>query len=178
MTNLALLLDAMGKVDEAERLFRTSVEAKRRRLGMSDPYTRIAISGYARLLERQERHDEALPLRRELLEHELALAESPGAPVRSLNRVAWALLTHDHAELRDATRALGLARRAAELSDHDDPAILDTLALALFETGDVDAAIETERRALELLPADAPDRDGYVAALERFESALAGPGER
>ena len=39
-------------------------------------------------------------------------------------------------------------------------------------TGDITAAIETEKKALSLLPPDAPGRGDYEAALARFEAAL------
>ncbi len=53
-----------------------------------------------------------------------------------------------------------------------DPGILDTLALAQHLTGDTPAAIESEKKALSLLPADAPGRDDYEATLAKFEAAL------
>ncbi len=58
------------------------------------------------------------------------------------------------------------------MTNHVNPPILDTLALAQHLTGDTAAAIETERKALSLLPADGPGRSGYEAAIARFEAAL------
>ena len=49
--------------------------------------------------------------------------------------------------------------------------MLATLALAQHLTGDTPAAIETQKKALSLLPPDAP-RGAYEAALARFEAAL------
>ena len=67
-----------------------------------------------------------------------------------------------------ALLALQLAQRAVELSGGIQPHILDTLALALFQTGEVEAAVETQRRAVEL----SPDREDYRESLARFETAL------
>ncbi len=58
------------------------------------------------------------------------------------------------------------------MTDNANPGYLDTLALAQHLTGDTAAAIETEKKALSLLPPDASDRGDYEAALARFEAAL------
>ena len=68
------------------------------------------------------------------------------------NAFAWILLTADDPKLRDAKTAREYALKAASLSKTDDPAILDTLAHAYFQTGDVGKAIETETRAATLAP--------------------------
>ena len=69
------------------------------------------------------------------------------------------------AALRDPAPALRRARDACAASDTTDHAYLDTLALAQHLTGDTPAAIETEKKALSLLPPDAPGRGDYEAAL-------------
>ena len=50
---------------------------------------------------------------------------------------------------------------------------LDTLTLALAQhmTGDTASAIETQRRAIEMLPEDAADRQHYLDALQRYEQS-------
>ena len=65
-----------------------------------------------------------------------------------------------------------MAPRAVDKVGGNDPAVLDTLALAQHLTGDTAAAIKTEKKALSLLPADAPGRGDYEAALARFEASL------
>ena len=81
-------------------------------------------------------------------------------------------LTCEPADLRDPETALRLARDACDMTDNANPGYLDTLALAQHLTGDTPAAIETEKKALSLLPPDAPGRGDYEAALARFEAAL------
>ena len=54
-------------------------------------------------------------------------------------------------ELRDPAAALPLAIRANQMTDHRNPGHLDTLALAQQVTGDIDAAIETQTKAVALL---------------------------
>jgi len=60
-------------------------------------------------------------------------------------------------DLRDPKAALPLAKRAVELTHEQDFASLDTLALALFLTGDVARAVATSEKALGLLPPPSPD---------------------
>ncbi len=50
---------------------------------------------------------------------------------------------------------------------------LDTLAVAYFRTGDVDDAIETQRKAIELLPSSDRDRGEWEDRLAEFEAAAA-----
>ncbi|MEZ5291340.1 MAG: protein kinase [Vicinamibacterales bacterium] len=81
-------------------------------------------------------------------------AERPGASAGTLNDYASWLLTCEPASLRDPATALRVARRAAGVQRQ--PMILDTLALALFQTGDVTQALDVGRSALEMLPAAPP----------------------
>ena len=100
--------------------------------------------------------------------------DGAGLPARSLNSIAWGLLFSYPEEIRDRERALVFSIRANEMTGHEDPLMLDTLAFAYFETGDVSAAIDTEQEALGLVPPDDTDRRAeFEANLARFEAALA-----
>jgi len=68
---------------------------------------------------------------------------------QALNEIAWTILDSEGIEKRDFDLALKVAERADELTGHADAAILDTLARAHFEKGDVAKAIEIETQALE-----------------------------
>ncbi|MCH7603003.1 MAG: tetratricopeptide repeat protein [Planctomycetes bacterium] len=162
----------MKRFDDARVMFERSLPITRRVLGMGHPWTRFALEGLAQAYDGLDRSDDALPLWRELQEFQLAQAEDPDASAQVLNAAAWDLLTNEHAELRDPARALPLAQRAVDMVGGNDPAILDTLALAQHLTGDTAAAIETEKKALSLLPADAPGRGDYEAALAKYVAAL------
>ena len=59
---------------------------------------------------------------------------------------------------RVAQLALRAARRAVELTNSEDPYYLDTLAEALFRTGDAKAAEATEEKVLQLLKARGKDQ--------------------
>jgi len=95
---------------------------------------------------------------------------------RGLNNLAWALLTEDVYGSRYDQAALEIAERSNELSDHAEWVYLDTLALAVFRTGDVERAIQIAERAHDI--ADESGKRLVAPALERFRAArgsLAGP---
>ncbi|GMV80773.1 MAG: hypothetical protein AMXMBFR7_19570 [Planctomycetota bacterium] len=90
------------------------------------------------------------------------------------NGYAWELLTCKDETLRDPRGALDPARKAADLSAHKNPAILDTYALALFRSGSLKEAVDTQKKAIDLLPAEttAEARKEYTSRLKEFEAAL------
>lgn len=67
-----------------------------------------------------------------------------------LNSFAWDLLTQDKYQHRFDEVALRFAQRSNELTQHSSWAYLDTLALAEFEAGNVDTAIDLQEQALKL----------------------------
>ena len=68
-----------------------------------------------------------------------------------MNGYAWELLTCVVHDLRDPVTALEFATKAVEAGNEQEPYILDTLALAQQMNGDIDAAIETQTKAVALL---------------------------
>jgi len=87
----------------------------------------------------------------------------------ALNNLFWTVidpdLKHDP-DPRVAQLALQAARRAVELTKEKDINNLDTLAEALFRTGDAQAAVEAEEKALKLLEAQIKDQSS--PALKAF----------
>jgi len=73
-----------------------------------------------------------------------------------LNDIAWYFLIATEPAEEEVTAALRMARRASELSHHEDGLIEDTLGLALYRDGDRDGAISTQERAIRLIEASAP----------------------
>ena len=86
----------------------------------------------------------------------------------SLNNYAWALLTEDKYGEDFSELALQMSRRSNDLTKTSNWRYIDTLALALFKTGDAAAAVEMEKKALELC-GDNEGRAEIEAALERFQ---------
>ncbi len=67
-----------------------------------------------------------------------------------LYNLTWLLATCVDPEIRDGHRALTYAQRACELTDYEDPFLLDALGVAYAELGQFDKAIEAARKAIEL----------------------------
>ena len=84
-----------------------------------------------------------------------------------LNNLAWLLVTCEDQELRNPVESLDYAIKAAEIETA--PHILDTLAESYFANGNISKAIEAEKNALRLMPAD---RGYYEKQLKRFQATL------
>jgi len=91
----------------------------------------------------------------------------------ALNELAWSIVDPEarlEASRRDYKLARKAASRADELTHGENGAILDTLAIALFETGDQAKALEAQEKAVKLMgDADA----GVKARLEKYRKAVA-----
>jgi thiol-disulfide isomerase/thioredoxin len=85
-----------------------------------------------------------------------------------LNSLAWGIVDPDaDLEHRDLDLALRAAKAAVEFTHEKDAAILDTLAWAYFHKGQVEKAIELEKKAVELAPAGLKDQ--LKESLEKFQ---------
>ena len=71
---------------------------------------------------------------------------------KTLNDLAWTMLDTPGLQNRDLDLALDLAKKAAQISKNEDCQILDTLARAYFEKGNLDKAIEVQTLAVEKSP--------------------------
>jgi hypothetical protein len=89
----------------------------------------------------------------------------------ALNSFAWALLTKERYQGAYAELARRMSLRSNELTSYKNWAFVDTLALAEFEIGNVERAVELERKCLDLC-GKASGRAGVEKALARFEAAL------
>jgi thiol-disulfide isomerase/thioredoxin len=91
----------------------------------------------------------------------------------ALNNCFWDVIEpglENEPDPRVAKLALQAARRAVELTKGDDPMYLDTLAEALFRTGDLAGAIETEEKAIKLL--EKQGKDETDALLQELNERL------
>ena len=94
---------------------------------------------------------------------------------QDLNAYAWCLLTCGPVQLRDPRKALKLVEKAVAKSNGKHAGILDTLALAYHRTGDTAKAIETQRKAVALLPpGDSISRTALEFRLAEFKKANGG----
>ena len=70
------------------------------------------------------------------------------APV--LNDLAWILVATEDTKFQNTTDAIKFAQRACELTQYQQPDLLDTLAVAYAATGNFTEAIKTAEKALDL----------------------------
>jgi tetratricopeptide (TPR) repeat protein len=148
MNNLGLFLEDQRDYEQAEALYRRTYELDRRILGPDHPQTLIPMNDLLRVLHIQGRVAETRPLVVERLAHLRRAAERLDANALALHAYAWELLNCEPVDLRDPMAALPVAVRAVELDGQRDAGILETLALALLMTGDLDLAVETQRLAI------------------------------
>jgi eukaryotic-like serine/threonine-protein kinase len=148
MNNLGLVLEAEGKYAKAEDIYRRTVELDMRVLGKDHPGTQIPKSNLKRMLIVQKKTEELRPLLAEEIAEKKEKADRPEATVAELNEYAWRLLTCEIKDLRDADAALAVIKRATGKKGGDDAHVLDTLAVAYHDTGDLVRALETERIAV------------------------------
>ena len=119
-----------------------------------------AIDSYQKALNIDPRHAPARAnlgsalyqkkqFREAIEEFEKAVRLDPNAAEPHSN-LALALLTSPETELRNPARAVELARRADHLSGRGNPVILHNLALAYAQNNQMDEAITTAEKALQL----------------------------
>ncbi|MBC8523306.1 hypothetical protein H8D29_05210, partial [PVC group bacterium] len=72
----------------------------------------------------------------------------------------------------DLDFALEVATRASELTNNEDPMILDTLARAYWELGEKYKAIAWQQKAVEFAE-ESELGDSIAATLKEYESSLA-----
>jgi len=101
------------------------------------------------------------------------LAKLHADDARTLNNFAWKLLTEDKYGQKYDELALEMAQRSNEVNDFSDWRFLDTLALAKFRTGDAEAAVVLQRKAIEACKNDG-NRKGLKDSLVRYEEGLDG----
>jgi len=98
----------------------------------------------------------------------------------ALNALAWVLATDSDEQIRQPEEAVTLAERAAELTDHRDLAVLDTLAVAEASAGRFDRAVDIAGRALELAESAGSEQlaDLIRSHLDHYRQSKLPPGRR
>ncbi|MBI5686519.1 MAG: redoxin family protein [Verrucomicrobia bacterium] len=93
-----------------------------------------------------------------------------------LNELAWSLLTDPRIKKRDLKLALKFAQAASDACEGREPAVLDTLARALFANGKLQDAIAQQKKAVEL-STDKEIRDGLTQTLKEYEEKAKATGK-
>ncbi len=89
-----------------------------------------------------------------------------------LSDVALAMLTDERVKQRDVPLATTLAKAAVDNSDSKEPVALDVYARALFDSGKVSEAVETQKKALALCK-DELDRQEMEEHLQTYQAKAA-----
>ncbi len=84
--------------------------------------------------------------------------------------ISWYTLDDPAVEDRDLEFAMAAAKAANEASGGNDAAVLDTLARAYFETGDLNRAIKFQKKAVENAGDDRMSND-IRKTLKKYEDA-------
>lgn len=133
--NLGLCYTEQGKIREAEAAYRKAVAIK--------PAYGNAHNNLANILLKDGRI-------REAIDHFQRAVDADASQLAALNNLAWVLATSMEPSLRDGSKAVMLARKAAALTNGEHPMVLSTLAAALAETGAFGEAVDQAWRAHEL----------------------------
>ncbi len=136
--NLAMALKEIGDIDAAVARYEQALD-------LSPDYA-PAHYNLARALEERGDLEGALG-------HFQATAQLLPGSFESLTAIGWLLATHPSRDLRDPERAVRLGRRAAEMTQHQRPEVLDMLAAAYASAGRFDEATRAAARAVELATA-------------------------
>jgi hypothetical protein len=88
------------------------------------------------------------------------------------SQIAMILLRDERIQMRDIDLAKQFAKRAVDATGGKSASELDTYANALFAFGDVTGAIQTEKKALELVK-EADLKELFQKTLETFEAKAA-----
>jgi thiol-disulfide isomerase/thioredoxin len=108
----------------------------------------------------------------QLADYAKELAAVKTGSARVLNEWAWIILTDENIKTRDLELATKLAKAGVAASAGKEPAVLDTYARALFDSGKVAEAIEQQEKAIAVA-ADAAMKQELGETLKKYQEKLA-----
>ncbi len=91
---------------------------------------------------------------------------------QTLNSFAWKILTDVKEEDRDLKLALKAAEKGVELTHGKEPAILDTCAKALFDSGKITEAYHMQKKAVNLSASNAQMNKELKQTLDNYTKTI------
>jgi len=91
----------------------------------------------------------------------------------TLNEISWSIMDNEDLAKRDFEMSMKFAVRANEVAKGEDPAILDTLARAHFDTGKITKAIEFQTKAVEKAGDDKKLKKELEKTLKKYKAKQA-----
>jgi Flp pilus assembly protein TadD len=135
LNQLAALYNRQKKTDKAIESFKKSLELA--------PKQPTMMNELAMTLYGQNKIAEAIALWSD------AITIDPNQ-VYAANSLGWIKATSKDEKFYDPPQALKFARQACEITEYQDPGMLDTLAAALAANGQFEKAAETAAKAIEI----------------------------
>jgi serine/threonine protein kinase len=163
---VANVMSQLGSLENAEDKYRSSlnmIEALVSQDPQNEQYQRYRNSilhPFAEVLYREGNVAEARQMTVHAIHVLQPLIAKPDASSHDIYQYCWDLLTTPFQDLHRPHDVLDLAQKIAGLTHHTDPGVLNVLALAWEENGNLDQAIATEDQALALYPAEQPVTPG------------------
>lgn len=100
-----------------------------------------------------------------------ALIEDANDDAQQLDQIAWIMATGSEEPGIDLELAVSAAQRAVELTEEKDFSPIETLARVQFQKGNVEEAIELQKKTLQLA-SDPRQQRQLAAGLAKYEAAL------
>jgi serine/threonine protein kinase/tetratricopeptide (TPR) repeat protein len=163
---VANLTKQLGDLRQAEEHYRNSLELMEGLIAQdpqNEQYQRnrnSILHPFADVLYRRGKVVESRRVTVHALSVLQPLITKPAASSHDLYQYCWDLLTTPFRDLHRPQEALALAQKAVDLTRHNDPGLLNVLALAWEQNRNLEQAIAAERQALALYPASEPVSPG------------------
>jgi serine/threonine protein kinase/tetratricopeptide (TPR) repeat protein len=171
MFGLAGSYQTLGRHVDALKLREETVALQKVKLGPDHPDTLRGMTFLAGSYYHLERVDDAL----KLYEETLALQKTKHGlnfinTLVTMNNLAWILATASDVKYRDPSRAVELAKKAAELSPRHT-VFWGTYGTALYRTGDWKGAIAALEKEIGLRTPDHPNsaNEGFFLAMSYWQ---------
>jgi tetratricopeptide (TPR) repeat protein len=155
--NMGIMLAKRGEIDKAIEHFRKAIQI--------EPLNDRAHHNIAQAYHAKGNITESVKHYRESLRLNPDSAETMAG-------LSWILATSSEDKFRNAAEALGLSKRACELTSYKDAEMLNILAAAYAENSQFEDAVQTSQRAIDLcLSAGNKKRAAdFTAALQLYQA--------